>query len=64
MIEKAGNNYSSYSPDLEGCVATGKTTKEVKKNMQKAIELHLKNLQEDNLPIPKSHAVAEYISVG
>ena len=25
VIEKAENNYSAYSPDLPGCVATGKT---------------------------------------
>jgi hypothetical protein len=24
-IEKANGNYSAYSPDLQGCVATGKT---------------------------------------
>ena len=25
VIEKADGNYSAYSPDLPGCVATGKT---------------------------------------
>jgi predicted RNase H-like HicB family nuclease len=24
VIEKAGKNFSAYSPDLPGCVATGK----------------------------------------
>ena len=25
VIEKANNNYSAYSPDLPGCIATGVT---------------------------------------
>jgi hypothetical protein len=35
VIEKAENNCSAYSPDLPGCVTTGKTIKEVKKNIMK-----------------------------
>ena len=63
VIEKAENNYSAYSPDLPGCVATGATVEEVKKNIQEAVELHIKGLQEDNLPIPESHYIAEYVAV-
>ena len=63
VIEKASKNYSAYCPDLPGCVATGKTQKEAKKNMYKAIEIHLNGLAEDNLVIPESHAVAEYVAV-
>jgi len=28
IIEKAGNNYSAYCPDLPGCIATGLTVEE------------------------------------
>ena len=28
IIERAGNNFSAYSPDLPGCVATGDTREE------------------------------------
>ncbi len=63
VIEKAGNNYSAYSPDLPGCGATGATREEAEKNMHEAIQLHVRGLQEDNLPIPESHSSAEYISV-
>ncbi len=61
VIEKAKNNYSAYSPDLPGCIATGKTVKQVEKNMYDAIELHLQGLVEDNIPIPKSTSIAEYM---
>lgn len=64
VIEKADNNYSAYSPDLPGCVATGKTPEEVKRAMQEAIELHIQGLLEDKLPVPEPRATAEYVAVG
>ncbi len=63
IIEKAGKNYSAYSPDLPGCIATGKTQEEVALNMHEAIELHLQGMIEDKLPIPKSNTFAEFIAV-
>jgi predicted RNase H-like HicB family nuclease len=63
VIEKANDNYSAYSPDLPGCVATGSTREEAKRNMHQAIEMHVRGLLEDKLPIPESHSVAEYIAV-
>ncbi|MGC1122524.1 MAG: type II toxin-antitoxin system HicB family antitoxin [Candidatus Methanofastidiosia archaeon] len=59
VIEKANGNYSAYSPDLQGCVATGDSLEEVQKNMHEPIEMHLRGLREDNIPIPEPHAVAE-----
>jgi len=63
VIEKANGNYSAYSPDLPGCVATGPTREEAEKNMCEAIELHLQGLREDGLPIPSSTSFAEYVTV-
>lgn len=63
VIEKADGNYSAYLPDLPGCVATGRTRKQVEKNMYEAIEMHVPGLIEDKLPILKSHATAESIAI-
>jgi predicted RNase H-like HicB family nuclease len=63
VIEKADHNYSAYSPDLPGCIATGKTREETEQNMHEAIEMHVRGLQEDNLPIPESHSSADYVTV-
>jgi predicted RNase H-like HicB family nuclease len=63
VIEKANGNYSAYSPDMPGCIATGKTREQVSRNMHEAIEMHIRGLIEDNLPIPKSRTSAEYIAV-
>lgn len=63
ILEKANKNYSAYSPDLPGCVATGKTRTEAKKNMYEAIEMHLEGMQEDKEIIPRATAIAEYVMV-
>ena len=63
VIEKAKGNYSAYSPDLPGCIATGKTKRDVEQRIHKAIELHIKGLIEDGLPIPQTRAIAEYIAI-
>lgn len=63
VVEKANGNYSAYSPDLPGCVATGESREEVERNMHEAVQMHVQGLREDNLPIPESQSFAEYIAV-
>jgi predicted RNase H-like HicB family nuclease len=63
IIETAGSNFSAYSPDLPGCIATGDTREETERNMLEAIQMHIEGLREDNLPIPKSSSFAEVILV-
>jgi predicted RNase H-like HicB family nuclease len=64
VVEDAGNNFSAYSPDLPGCVATGSTRQETEKSMYEAIQLHIEGLREDGLPIPESSSIAEYVLDG
>lgn len=61
IIEKGERNYSAYLPDLPGCVATGKTVEEIKQRMREAVELHLRGMREDGLPIPEPTSMAEYV---
>jgi len=63
VIEKANGNFSAYSPDLPGCVATGLTREETERNMEEAIRMHLDGLREDGLPLPEPAASAEYVQV-
>jgi predicted RNase H-like HicB family nuclease len=63
VIERAEGNYSAYSPDLPGCVASGVTREEVERNIHEAIEMHVQGLREDSAPIPESRSFAEYIAV-
>ncbi|MFZ2445614.1 MAG: type II toxin-antitoxin system HicB family antitoxin [Syntrophobacteraceae bacterium] len=63
VIEKAESNYSAYLPDLPGCVATGGALEETIQQITKAVDMHLKGLQEDGLPIPSPTARAEYLNL-
>ena len=63
VIEKANGNYSVYSPDLPGCVATGETREEAERHMREAVEMHVKGLREDNLPVPESQSFAQYVAI-
>jgi len=53
IIEQDENNFGAWVPDLDGCVSTGATLEEAEANIREAIELHLKGMREDGLPIPQ-----------
>jgi predicted RNase H-like HicB family nuclease len=61
IIEKAGENYSAYLPDLPGCVATGPTVKAVEDELREAIRFHVAGLKEDGLAVPEPTSIADYI---
>ncbi|EHQ35994.1 type II toxin-antitoxin system HicB family antitoxin [Methanoplanus limicola] len=52
VIEEAGTNYSAYSPDVLGCVSTGRTPAEAESNMREALVFHIEGLKEDGLSVP------------
>ena len=63
VFEKAVDNYSAYSPDIPGCIATGSTRDEVEKNIREAIAFHIEGLRKDGLPAPEPASSTEYIEV-
>ncbi len=63
VIEETDSGYSAYSPDLEGCVATGPTKEVVEKAMKEAIDFHIEGLKQEGYEIPRPHTFAEYLQV-
>ncbi len=61
VFEKADGNYSAYSPDLPGCVATGETRRDVEKNIKEAIQFHIDGLKEDGVRLPEPTSFVEYV---
>ena len=55
------SNYSAWSPDLPGCVATGDTLEEAEQEMRAAIALHLEGLDEDGQAIPDPSGPGIYV---
>ena len=48
-----GSDWGASDPDLPGCVATGKTIDTALRRIERAIELHVRGLREDGLPVPR-----------
>ncbi len=63
VIEKTNTGFSAYSPDIDGCIATGKTKEETERNMKEAIEFHLEglHLERKNTPAPQTYS--RYVDV-
>jgi len=55
------SNYSAWSPDLPGCVATGDTLEEAEREMRAAIAFHLEGLAEDGVAIPDPTGPGVYV---
>ncbi len=61
IIEKAGDTWSAWVPDLPGCIATGATVAEAEREIRDAIRFHMDGLREDGLPVPPPVSRAEYV---
>jgi len=63
IIERARRNYSAYSPDLPGCVATGPTIKETLSRMRTAIKYHLEGLKKEGSAIQEPSTKVRYLEI-
>jgi predicted RNase H-like HicB family nuclease len=63
VIERTDSGYSTYSPDLPGCVSTGKTREDAEKNMREAIEFHIEGLQQEGYPVPEPQTTSSYVEL-
>jgi len=63
VIEKTETGYSAYSPDIDGCVATGSTKKEVERAIDDVIEFHLEGLRKEGYEIPIPRSFSKYLEV-
>lgn len=48
-----GSDWGASVPDLSGCVATGETIDSALRRIERAVELHVRGLREDGLPVPR-----------
>jgi predicted RNase H-like HicB family nuclease len=63
VIEPTSTGFSSYSPDLPGCISTGGTRDECEANMREATEFHLDGLRLQGDEIPQPGTSAAFVDV-
>lgn len=57
VIEPTSTGFSAYSPDLPGCISTGRTREDVEQNIREAIAFHVDGLREEGQPVPNLAAI-------
>ncbi len=63
VIERTGNGYSAYIPDLPGCVAAGDTRAETEALIREAVAEHLELLRESGDLIPEPQVSTSLVDV-
>ena len=63
VIEKTKNGFGAYSPDVDGCIATGKTRRGTIKLMREALEFHFEGMAMDGDRAPKAGSTSAYVEV-
>lgn len=61
VIERGKTGFSTYSPDVPGCIATGRTFNQTIENMKSALAFHLRGLIEEGEEIPKPRGIESYL---
>lgn len=63
IFERAQSNWAAYVPDLPGCMTTGRTLEETKRNIREAIQGHLETLRQFGDPIPEPSSLAGEVEI-
>lgn len=63
VIEETESGFAAYSPDMLGCVASGRTREEVERAMQAEIEFHRKSVQLAGKTPARPHTSAAWVLV-
>ena len=63
VIEKDGDVFSVYFPDVPGCFTQGDTLEEARAMAHEALEFHLDGLRQLGKPIPQPGASTEAVRV-
>jgi predicted RNase H-like HicB family nuclease len=63
VIEPTESGYSAFAPDLDGCVASGRTRDQVERQIRAVIEFHFAGLRSQGQAPPAPNAMATYVQV-
>ena len=63
VIEKGGNSFGAYVPDLPGCAVVGETREEALQLIREAVDLHVSGLKEHGDPLPEPASSTDFVQV-
>lgn len=63
IFERAQSNWAAYVPDLPGCMTTGRTLEETRRNIREAIQGHLETMRQFGDPIPEPSSLAGEVEI-
>ena len=61
MLEKGEDNYSAFSPDVPGCIATGRTIEKTIDTMRSALEFHIEGMIENGEHPPRPRSLEYHV---
>lgn len=64
VLEPTPTGYSAYTPDLRGCVTTGRTRHEAETNIREAVEFHLLGLLNEGQRVPEPRTEYAHVHIG
>lgn len=60
-VIKTKTGFSLYFPNIPGCVTAFKNLKDMKKQAEECLILHLEGMIEDGLELPASYSLLDYV---
>jgi predicted RNase H-like HicB family nuclease len=63
VVEKSGNGFGAYVPDLPGCVSAAESRAEVVTLIREAIEFHIEGLKRAGHRVPEPASQGEVVDV-
>jgi predicted RNase H-like HicB family nuclease len=63
VIERGDSTWGAHVPDLPRCIAVGESRDEVVLLIREAIGLHIAELKQQGLPVPKPTSEGEFVEV-
>jgi predicted RNase H-like HicB family nuclease len=64
VIEPSATGYGAFSPDVPGCVATGRTVEQTLAEMRAALAFHFEGMAEAGETLPEPKGLEYYVRSG
>ena len=63
VVEKSKTGFAAYSPDVLGCIATGRTRRTTERAMREAMAMHVDAMLEAGQPSPVPRTYAAWVEI-